>query len=558
MNNEKEFEYIKYYRSKREINFRHKPTIKSKIIEVLNPNDTLKVIDSTKNWYHVQNLRNGNIGYASKKYIEKVVIKKELLPQTKNNFQNEIIISFIFFFILIVSKIISNKKINGLNSKISEFRPIQTLDKEIEELQESLNTLKEDYTKNTQSLEYEFLNNKEKLEDEYKNARIVYEKLLENINFYTSQNHIIESGLYEPIFDYETSEAYKVKMISIIDSQKKLVKDKKACICETEWTINGSKREGTKSTNRIIRLSLRAFNGECSSLISKVRWNNINNLEERIRKSFTAINKFNEVNVISLTNEYLDLKIKELKITHEYNLKKHEEKEELRNQRAEIREEERARREYEKVQKESELQKKVYEKALEEARKELGLISEEEQSHLLNKISNLENELLIVKEKSERALSMAQQTKRGHVYVVSNLGSFGENIYKIGMTRRLDPYDRVKELGDASVPFLFDTHAMIYTEDAPKLEKILHQKFESKRLNKVNYRKEYFNVTIDEVEECIKENFESEFEFYKNSEASEYKRTLEILKKETNIEIQTKQELNKPLIDNNEFPETLF
>ncbi len=558
MDNEKEFKYIQYYRSKREINFREKPSINSKIIEVLNPNDTLKLIDSTKSWFQIKNLKNGNLGYASKKYIEKVIIKKELIPPIKNEFKNEIFIGAIFFFILVVSKFLSNKKIKGLNSKISQFRPVSSLDKEIEELQKSLKTLKEKYKDNSQKLESEFVNKKEKLENEYNSARGVYEKLIENINFYTSQNHIIESGLYEPIFEYQTSEAYKVKLISIIDLQKRLIKDKKACVCESEWTINGSKREGTKSTNRIIRLSLRAFNGECSSLISKVRWNNINNLEERIRKSFSAINKFNEVNVIRLTDEYLELKIKELKISHEYNLKKHEEKEELKSQRAEIREEERAKREYEKVQKEAELQKKVYEKALEEARKELGLISEEDQSNLLNKISNLENELLLVKEKSERALSMAQQTKRGHVYVVSNLGSFGENIYKIGMTRRLDPYDRVKELGDASVPFLFDTHAMIYTEDAPKLEKILHQKFENKRLNKVNSRKEYFNVTIEEIEDCIKENFESEFELYKNAEASEYKRTLELLKKERNTEIQTEQDLNKPPIDEKEFPEKLF
>ena len=118
--------------------------------------------------------------------------------------------------------------------------------------------------------------------------------------------------------------------------------------------------------------------------------------------------------------------------------------------------------------------------------------TDKEKNNLMSKIKELELKLEEAHTKKEKALSMAQQTKRGHVYVISNIGSFGENLYKIGMTRRLEPVDRVKELGDASVPFPFDIHAMIFSENAPDLEKSLHNTFNNRRVNKINTRKEFF------------------------------------------------------------------
>ena len=125
-------------------------------------------------------------------------------------------------------------------------------------------------------------------------------------------------------------------------------------------------------------------------------------------------------------------------------------------------------------------------------------------------------------------MSMAQLTKQGHVYVISNIGSFGEGIYKIGLTRRLEPMDRVKELGDASVPFKFDLHAMIFSEDAPVLEKKLHEVFHDTRVNMVNNRKEYFRVSLEEIEkETLK--VMPDAEFYKTTESREYRETLALL-----------------------------
>lgn len=124
-------------------------------------------------------------------------------------------------------------------------------------------------------------------------------------------------------------------------------------------------------------------------------------------------------------------------------------------------------------------------------------------------------------------MSMAQQTRRGHVYVISNIGSFGEDVYKIGMTRRLEPMDRVKELGDASVPFSFDVHALIFSEDAPALENTLHKEFENKRVNLINTRREFFNVTLSEIESVVVKNH-GYIEFTKLAEAEQYRETVAI------------------------------
>ncbi len=160
------------------------------------------------------------------------------------------------------------------------------------------------------------------------------------------------------------------------------------------------------------------------------------------------------------------------------------------------------------------------EEALETATAELK--GELEQQRL-----DLEQQILDTHKQYERAKSMAQLTRQGHVYVISNIGSFGKNVFKIGMTRRLEPLDRVKELGDASVPFSFDVHAMINCKDAPKLEKALHEELEKFRVNKINLRKEFFNVDIESIIEMV-EKHHGEVEYLANPEALQYIQTMEI------------------------------
>ena len=191
-----------------------------------------------------------------------------------------------------------------------------------------------------------------------------------------------------------------------------------------------------------------------------------------------------------------------------------------------MREEEKAQKELERAQKEAEDEEARFQKALDKAKKELGSASQNEVDELNNQISSLEKKLQEAHERKERAISMAQMTKVGHIYVISNIGAFGEDVVKIGMTRRLDPLDRIKELGDASVPFHFDVHAIIYSENAPQLENELHKKFNDRRLNRINNRKEFFKASLEEIESFVKEHAGAEIEFTKVAEAREYRETL--------------------------------
>ena len=195
-----------------------------------------------------------------------------------------------------------------------------------------------------------------------------------------------------------------------------------------------------------------------------------------------------------------------------------------------MREEEKARRDFEKAQKEAEKEEEMLQKAMEKAQEEISKASEEERAKYEEQLAELQEKLKEAEEKNQRAISMAQQTKSGHVYVISNIGSFGENVYKIGMTRRLEPMDRVNELGDASVPFKFDVHAMIYSENAPELENQLHKAFDRKRLNYINLRREYFDISLEEIEKVVHENH-GEIQFIKDAEAKEYRESLIIKRK---------------------------
>lgn len=153
-----------------------------------------------------------------------------------------------------------------------------------------------------------------------------------------------------------------------------------------------------------------------------------------------------------------------------------------------------------KVQKEAEKEEAIKAAAIAKLKAELAEKSEKEKLAYQEQLDVLISELVLVHKKMERAKSRAQETKLGYVYVISNIGSFGKDVLKIGMTRRLEPMDRVKELGDASVPFTFDVHALIESDDAPNLESTLLRVFDTKRLNRVNRRKEFFRISIDDIE----------------------------------------------------------
>lgn len=388
------------------------------------------------------------------------------------------------------------------------------------------------------------------LNETYQKGLTLHQTLETEISLYQDSLEIGSFGLYSPQFNFDTSEKFKERIEDNYQAQRQLIREDTAVVCHTQWEVSGSKVEGRKMTNQYKKLMLFAFNGECDGLIAKVKWNNALKTKERIIKSFDAINKLGTTQYVEITKEFLALKLQELALYYEYEQKKYEEKEEQRRIREEMREEEKAQKELERAQKEAEDEEKRFQRALEKAKQELGSASLADVDILNEQIKSLEVKLQEAHERKERAISMAQLTKVGHIYIISNVGSFGDDVYKIGMTRRLEPLDRVRELGDASVPFHFDVHAIIYSENAPQLEYELHQKFGDRRINRKNNKKEFFRVTLDEIELFVKQHANAEIEFTKIAEAREYRETLTLL-----------EQLNK-LVENNseesKFPTSLL
>jgi Domain of unknown function (DUF4041)/Meiotically up-regulated gene 113 len=379
---------------------------------------------------------------------------------------------------------------------------------------------------------------RESLNAEYVNAKSTFDRLREQLNLLEGNMEDISFGLYKPQYNFETSEQYRDALDQIRGQEKSMVREGNAARCAVEWSIGGDKRAGVRMQKQYMKLMLRAFNGECDAAVAKVAWNNVVRMEERIQKCFDAINELGEVMQISITHPYREVKLAELRLEHEMEEKKHAEAEEQRRIKEQMREEERAQREIERAKEEAEAEETRYEKALERARADVAKAQGERAAELNLKIGQLEQQLLEAQQKKARAKSMAELTRSGHVYIISNIGSFGENVFKIGMTRRLEPRDRVRELGDASVPFDFDVHAMIYSRDAPALENAFHRFLDAHRVNGINLRKEFFRVSLEEIERFAVQR-EPNVTLIRTAEARHYRETLALRAKHSAPQSQT-------------------
>ena len=333
-----------------------------------------------------------------------------------------------------------------------------------------------------------------------------------------------EYGLYKPRYSFANALGYKEKLAVIRSKQKELIKNKGAFTGNPNWTVNGGISKGKKMVSDTQKLLLRAFNDECDELIEKVKYSNIDASLNKMRKSAETISKLGVIMGISITTAYLNLKIQELQLAFEYQVKKQEEKEEIRALKAQEREAAKLQKEIAEQRKKAEKEENHYERALSDLNRQL--LATPEDPDLLSKKELLEGTLSKI-EKSLADLDYREANQRaGYVYIISNIGAFGENVYKIGMTRRLDPQERVDELGDASVPFKFDVHAMIFSDDAPALEAALHRAFEDKKVNMVNTRREFFNVTLDEIKTVVRNNFDKTVEFIDVADAEQYRISL--------------------------------
>ena len=369
-----------------------------------------------------------------------------------------------------------------------------------------------------------------KKEDQLIKAMDEYQKRSRDLIVLDDVIEMESFSLYKPRYDFVNSEEYKEKLDSIREQQKQMIREKTAAICETSWSVQGSTAKGRTFANEMIKLFLRSFNNECEAAVQAVKFSNFDRCTARIEKSFDAINALGKVNTVHITQQYKKLKLDELALAYEFQCKKQEEKEALAELRAQQREEAKLAKEIEAARKEAEKERKHYIQALEKLKVQMDSCTDGEKEALLEKQSELLNHLDDINGKLENIDYRQSNQRAGYVYIISNIGSFGEGIYKIGMTRRLDPMERIYELGDASVPFMFDVHAMIFSDDAPKLEAALHQAFASRRVNQVNQRREYFRVSLEEIKEVVRKNHDKTVEFINVPEAQQYRESCRMVK----------------------------
>jgi len=339
---------------------------------------------------------------------------------------------------------------------------------------------------------------------------------------------LLESfALYKPQFKFQSSEEYKNRLDDCREKQKQLIKGGIAVEANENWTVNNSKSEGRKMVNDMKKLLLRSFNNECDYCVDNVKFNNMEVNKKRIEMSFEQLNKLGRIMQASISDSYKKLKYEELYLAFEYQQKKQEEKEEQKRAREELREQQKLEQEIRQAREKIAKEKKHFSQAIRELESKLTeTVSDSERALVLEKLDEVKGQYSEL-EKEERIIDYREKNaKAGYVYIISNIGSLGENVFKIGMTRRLEPQDRIDELGDASVPFSYDIHGLIFSDNAPALEAKIHEHFYRNRVNKLNNRKEFFRADIHEIERVVKANYDKVVDIVKEAPAEQYRESL--------------------------------
>lgn len=421
------------------------------------------------------------------------------------------------------------KENEQLKSRISELEGMLTpemrdslvLAEKIKEQEIQLAKLQKDFTKTQVIQEAQSKKAQDRLSDLNAQIKQASVDLVQ-----TEETVLLQSfGLYKPRFQFANATGYKEELDKIRAKQKESIKNGTAATGNDGWTVNGDARKGAKMIHDMQKLLIRAFNTECDDIIDHVKFNNIEAAEKRIQTAFSTISKLGAMCGVAIAGSYRNLKVKELYLAHEYQIEKQKEKERLKELRAEERERAKLEKEIEAERKKLEKEKKHYTNALQQIMQQIASADPADLPALEEKKAELEAKAADVNAAMVQVDYRAANQKAGYVYIISNLGAFGEGVYKIGMTRRLEPMDRIDELGDASVPFDFDVHALIFSEDAPALEAALHRAFEDRKLNMINTRREFFRVSLDEIKEVVTRNFDKTVEFIDVPMAEQYRQS---------------------------------
>jgi hypothetical protein len=321
-----------------------------------------------------------------------------------------------------------------------------------------------------------------------------------------------EVGLYKYSHPLDTSDQYKAMLDEIEAACKQRIKDGGAVTSTKKWAINGSDKEGARMVADFSKLILRAYNNEADNVVRTLRPYSVEAALARLDKLRTSIAKLGASMKLGITDEYHVLRVKEVQLTGDYQAKLADERETERDRRARLREEKKAQREFEAEQRRLEKEQAHY------ANKAAALLANGDTAGA----TEAQAQVAELQRAIQGVLDRAANIRAGYVYVISNIGAFGQGVVKIGLTRRLEPRERVRELGGASVPFRFDVHALIFSDDAVGLETALHHEFAAKRVNMVNARREFFYATVQEVKETLHRLRGSLLQYFDTPEALEW------------------------------------
>ncbi|HZL16627.1 MAG TPA: DUF4041 domain-containing protein [Polyangia bacterium] len=367
------------------------------------------------------------------------------------------------------------------------------------------------------------------LQQAIENLRAEYNHWKQQIIETSSLALLQEVGIYQYHHRLQDAAAYKERLDDISGRIREMAKrDGAAVQSGVGWAINGSAADGAKMVKDLGKLMLRSYNNEADNIVQTMRPYALDAAVKRLEKSRDTVSKLGASLKIRITQDYHALRVEELGLTADFLQKQEEEKEErkerLRQARERRADEEQARIEIEREQERFEKERAHYENLLVAARANADHTAVEKAETKLQEIENASDDL------EKRSAN----TRAGWVYVISNIGAFGEGVVKIGLTRRLDPTERVQELGGASVPFGFDVHGFVFSDDAVGLEGELHDAFAHRRMNAVNARREFFRATPVEVGEVLVKLDRAKntsFKYTEVPEALEYRQSLAILEK---------------------------
>lgn len=425
----------------------------------------------------------------------------------------------------IIGIVLLIKQYNDRKGLIKKYGEINSLDQVIAdkdyyitELEEEISNKEGEISTLEESLSQQIKAHKQKIADMNKEKDLLENELkCKHYNFSD--------------YDALTSEECKNKLALLKAEESALIKNNNALIEHTE--AQSSKKVITNNEKQI----LRCFSAECDNVLLNLTVKNIDSSRSKITRSFESLNRIFSVDGMELSNQMLDYKLKELDLVYTFSLKKEQEKEIQKAIKEQMREEAKAQRELE--NKKKQLQKDQTQ-CNNEVKKLMMYMQKTnndiEKKLYVDKIHELEEKIKELEKEQTSVAEREANAKAGYVYVISNIGSFGKDIYKIGMTRRLEPMDRINELSSASVPFAFDVHAMIFSTDAPELESKLHQIFDKNRVNRINTRKEFFHVGLDKIEEAVKDNFDNTVEFTRIPAAKEYNESMRMIESESVVQ----------------------